>query len=300
MASKLNPKALHNYSERVAQELCDSFFDKVPVVHGKHLLHFSDVKQINYFLVKLLFQKWLEEGEHLQSPYFDYSAPDVQEAFAYLNNVLSHHIQIKRTYFEPLLAEAVADTLRLSLAPYTFFDKEFERFGAHLHVQRDFLALCRYIRIHGLLRDSIYNKLKNAAKNQVIGTEDAKELIIQAMDELSDFDDPKPILRYFNQIIAFRLQDLVKKEEEEKPYSLTTPTVPPLKKPDDEKVSSEIKTAATLAPELTDQTLYSAEQTYIEKVVVTEAPKTENLVSNAASEVVKAEDSTPKVDTEAP
>lgn len=301
MASKLNQIALKEYSERVSQELCDSFFDKVPTIQGKHLLHFSDIKQVNYFLVKLLFQRWLEEGEHLQSPYFDYSAPDVQEAFAYLNNVLSHHIQIRRTYFEPLLAEAVLDTLKLTLAPYTFFDKEFERFGANIHLQRDFLAICRYIRIHGLLRDNIYTKFKAAASNQMIGAQQARDLVIQAMDDVSDFDDPKPILRYFNQILAFKIQDFIKKESPKPVDSLTTPTVPPYVPPVADKEKKEVNQASPHdLTAIADQTLYSAEQTYMAEVEKNEVKveqknqedsKKESSISDEVPESVKSSES---------
>ncbi len=42
------------------------------------IIHLTPVQQVNYFVLKELFQRWKSEINQLKSPYFDYDNDEVQ------------------------------------------------------------------------------------------------------------------------------------------------------------------------------------------------------------------------------
>ncbi len=114
-----NPNAVARYAESFARRACDEFFDQQPVVSGKEIISFTNVPQVNYFVLFQLFNNWQQEASRLESPYFDYTQDEVKAAMEQLMNTLSRHIRVERPAFEPLAAQATAMSLRLLLDPRT-------------------------------------------------------------------------------------------------------------------------------------------------------------------------------------
>ena len=113
------------YGRRLAARLCDQHFGPQPeaTLDGPAVLKFTPVRQLNLLVVRQLLGQWQAETARLRSPYFDFEAASVQTALAQFMNVISRHIRLGRASFEPLLAQAAADTLGLVATPLGSFQR---------------------------------------------------------------------------------------------------------------------------------------------------------------------------------
>ncbi|HEX8329549.1 MAG TPA: hypothetical protein VF629_18570 [Hymenobacter sp.] len=113
------------YGRRLAARLCDQHFGSQPTatLDGPAVLKFTPVRQLNLLVVRQLLGQWQAETARLRSPYFNFEAAPVQAALTQFMNVLSRHISLGRTAFEPLLAQAAADTLGLVADPIGSFER---------------------------------------------------------------------------------------------------------------------------------------------------------------------------------
>ena len=127
MEDKYNQLRLEQYSNQLANLLCDRHFATHDTLNGPQLIGFTPIKQINLFVIKELLLKWHQEMANLRSPYFDYEHEEVKEALLNFMNVLSRKILMKRDVFEPLLQKAILDTFKVVLAPVATFEEKFLR-----------------------------------------------------------------------------------------------------------------------------------------------------------------------------
>ncbi|MBF9237123.1 hypothetical protein I2I05_06905 [Hymenobacter sp. BT683] len=113
------------YGRRLATRLCDQHFGSEPTatLDGPAVLKFTPIRQLNLLVVRQLLGQWQSETAHLRSPYFDFEAPPVQAALTQFMNVLSRYISLSRGAFEPLLAQAAADTLTIVADPAASFQR---------------------------------------------------------------------------------------------------------------------------------------------------------------------------------
>ncbi|MEQ8686323.1 MAG: hypothetical protein RIE86_13585 [Imperialibacter sp.] len=122
--SKLNHEAIEAFAELFTKRACDSFFEGTDTISGKEIVDLTPVKQVNYFVLKILFRKWQKETLRLQSPYFNYKNEDVRKALLSFMNALSQQIKVNRVNFEPLLQQATREAILLIVSPYDFFREE--------------------------------------------------------------------------------------------------------------------------------------------------------------------------------
>jgi len=125
MNDKYSPAKCAHYGRRLAARLCDQHFGAQPgaTLDGPAVLKFTPVRQLNLLVVRQLLGQWQAETTRLRSPYFDFEAAPVQAALTQFMNVLSRHISLGRTAFEPLLAQAVADALSIVADPVNSFQR---------------------------------------------------------------------------------------------------------------------------------------------------------------------------------
>jgi hypothetical protein len=122
MTYKWNLQEAENYSKSFSALICTEFFKLKNNITGSEILGLTEIKQLNLFSVKNLYTKWQEENAKLQSPYFDYSKPEVNQALNEFMNILSRHISVNRENFQPLLENSVLNTLQLYVDPLGFFE----------------------------------------------------------------------------------------------------------------------------------------------------------------------------------
>lgn len=118
---------IDSYSKALAEKLCNEFFGTKEAITGVEILKFTSIEQVNFFVLKTLFDRWNEESSKLKSPYFNYDNSEVRDSLQQLLNKLSQNIYIKRDFFKPLLEKSIFSTLWLILKPEGFFADEYSR-----------------------------------------------------------------------------------------------------------------------------------------------------------------------------
>ena len=192
MESKLNYSFIQDYSNEYIQAITDDFFKKNEVISGQQILNLCPVKQVNLFVIKKLFEAWQLETKKLKSPYFDYDAEEVKAALETFMNTLSQHIAISREHFEPLLEQAVSDTILLIFSPYDYYVREFNT------SEKDTLTLdalkknLRYIKINRPILVALIKRFEDEQLTEVQGEEKIRlfnEVFENLEDDPEDFDD---------------------------------------------------------------------------------------------------------------
>ena len=142
MYYKLKQETVLSVSQSIGEAIADATFRSFSAVDGEQLLSLTHSRQVNAFIIRSLFNQWRKEVEKLESPYFDFNHARVKEALKAFMNVLSNHISINRVHLEPLLVQAVADTLLISFAPRQYLESVLKR----VDNPRDFKWQYKYIK----------------------------------------------------------------------------------------------------------------------------------------------------------
>ncbi|GMQ31154.1 hypothetical protein [Algoriphagus confluentis] len=128
MTIQINSNYLENYSKEYAQIVCDRFFSDRKFISGQEIIQLTNSVQVNFFIIKRLFELWQEElGKLKSNPFFDYRDISVHEALTQFMNVLSRRIKVERTHFEPLVKDAVSQSIHLACFPVDFYQTEIQK-----------------------------------------------------------------------------------------------------------------------------------------------------------------------------
>lgn len=138
MTVQINSNYLENYSSEYAQLVCDKFFSSRQFITGQDIIQLTSSTQVNFFIIKRLFELWQEELAKLKSsPYFDYRDIAVHDALTQFMNVLSRRIKVERSNLEPLIKTAVTQAIQVATDPVSFYQNEVRK--AHSGKINDFL-----------------------------------------------------------------------------------------------------------------------------------------------------------------
>jgi len=125
MTIQININYLEKYAQDYAERVCEKVFTSKQYVTGQDIIGMTNSTQVNFFVIKRLFELWQLELEKLKSnPYFDYRDITVHEALTQFMNALSRRIKVERTYLEPLVKNSVMDSILLAIDPVSFYQKE--------------------------------------------------------------------------------------------------------------------------------------------------------------------------------
>lgn len=128
MSTDINNQYLREYADKFTGKICDAYFSQKKYMTGQEIVQLTPSVQVNFFVIKALFEAWQLELEKLKSnPYFDYRDIAVHNALKEFMNVLSRTIKIERKDFEPLLRQAVGDAVLLAVNPLGFYESELDR-----------------------------------------------------------------------------------------------------------------------------------------------------------------------------
>ena len=178
----INQVKIEEYANNFTIKACDSFFSmfKTSII-GTEIMKVTPVEQVNYFILFNLFENWKQEVAKIESPYFDYSKPDVQESLRSFMNTLSMNININREDFEPLLQKSVIYTLNLVALPKMFFGSFFGKLPEKMTFDQ-LAALEKYFKINRTIYSQLLEQLKNIDKNDVTRT-----YILNTFTEIASF-----------------------------------------------------------------------------------------------------------------
>jgi hypothetical protein len=124
MTNKWNHSEISKTSKAFAEVVCEEYFKSKELINGGEIISLTEVKQLNLFILKELFEKWQSEISKLKSPFFNYAEPEVQKALDDFMNILSRHIQIDKVNFKGILESASKKTIGLFSDPKNYFVEE--------------------------------------------------------------------------------------------------------------------------------------------------------------------------------
>jgi hypothetical protein len=125
MTVQINSNYLESYSSEYARLVCERFFSGRQFITGQDIIQLTSSSQVNFFIIKRLFELWQEELAKLKSsPYFDYRDIAVHEALTQFMNVLSRRIKVERSNLEPLVRTAVTQAIQVATDPVAFYQSE--------------------------------------------------------------------------------------------------------------------------------------------------------------------------------
>ena len=203
---KINLSEINNYGRRFSKVICDKFFKAQPAINGKQIVELCENRQINLFVIKTIYIKWQEEASNIRSPFFDYSIPEVAQAMTALMNVLSRNISVRQATFEPILANAVSDSLLLTISPYNYYEKEFSSLGNQIEVSTQIKTIAKYFKIHKKLFDTIQAKLE--AEGNVVRTDRVIALVAMILGQKPELDNQEAILQSFDKVVPLNMSSL--------------------------------------------------------------------------------------------
>lgn len=209
MQRKLNDEFIREYSEEFSEKITSEFFAEKERITGKEILNVSPSKQLNFFILKILFRKWQEEMKKLESPFFNYKSPEVRKAMVQFMNTLSQHIEVSGDHFISMAEEAVADTLLLAVDPGSYLSLEFEAMDVSKVTDKMTKPILKYIKLHKEEISAFF------AENEGADIDEFVENASDYFDDLEVGDIVQNQLELLSQIVPLSEDDLYFKEEDE-------------------------------------------------------------------------------------
>ena len=206
MDSKLNYELIKKYSSKYSKTLLDRHFSHPSKITGSQLLELSNIKQINLFVVKKLFAQWRSEVDKMKSPYFDYDAKEVKESLINFQNTLSRHISIDREGLEPLLLDAVTDTLLIILSPYHFYYNVLNE-NEEVDV-KSLKSSKKFIKINTAIYHTLIEKIEKVSVDKV-SAHTATDLLNHILEETDVIpEDVNEYVLKLNEIASLNIEDI--------------------------------------------------------------------------------------------
>ena len=203
MQRKLNEDFIDSYCEKFATKVSAGIFlGGKKVISGKEILSVTPSKQVNFFVIKLLFRYWQEETKKLESPFFNYKHEEVRQAMIQFMNVLSQHIEITKDKFETLLNHAVKDAIYLAAMPQAYIEIDLDSRGVEQIGDKAIEGTIKYLKIY---KKEIHDFLKDM-KGLTID-----DIIDELPEEFEEFDTEEAVNELSEQlsdILAITLEKI--------------------------------------------------------------------------------------------
>ena len=149
----INREFLQRYARAVSSALCPE-----KITNGGEVLSLTPIEQVNYLLLLKLERRWKRDFRRVRSPYFDYTNQKVQQALQHFMNILSEHIRIEKAHLQPLLEEAVQDTLLLILFPRAFYEREWR--AVELLEKDYWMSIKKYVKHNAAFLEKLSSQIE--------------------------------------------------------------------------------------------------------------------------------------------
>ncbi len=218
MESKLNLRAIQEYSDELAAIFLREVDDKKQAFSGKEILNLNQVKQVNLFILKEIFFSWLEQNEKIKSPYFDFQHPEVEKSLQDLMNLLSHHIHVSREDISELYSKAISDTILFYLVPDFFLTRFFQSLSVGLLTVENLKKLKVYLD----LNKRMYEDFLNTIEKENIDVSD-KNALLKCLSAITFEAEEKDIFDYFSSKKSLDIEQFLNIELEVKTTNTEAP-----------------------------------------------------------------------------
>jgi len=207
MERKLNQEAVVQYSQTFSAQVLRHAYQHRDYLSGQEILSLTSSKQVNFFIVKEIFFQWKKEVTRLESPYFNYSHPEVQSALSAFMDTLSQHISVDEAHLCPLLEKSIADSLYLILAPLQYF-REALVVARPNWTLNELSEHLKYIRVNRFLLENLIEKLQSSNEGTIVSTR-----IDQLLNEIYSYaahqaEDPAPYLQQLKEYLDLQVSAL--------------------------------------------------------------------------------------------
>ena len=251
MKPSLDYTALEHYSRTFSERVVREVYAHQHRVSGPDILSISPVKQVNFFVIKALFEQWQQEIDRLESPYFNYDHEEVQVALEEFMNTLSQHISVAEPELHPLLVTATQDALLLALSPVNYFQRVLDRLNQEQFYAEDVKGWIKYVKMNRAPLDALSDRVAASNRAGVSVAEAARLLQSKASDLPAEL--PADYQQAFSQVVPLTEQDLLETSQPVSPPPEPLPEVDePAPPTQDEDTPPEVPVSPrTLNDELT-------------------------------------------------
>jgi len=203
MTAQINGNYLEKYAISYAELVCDQFFSTRQFITGQEIIQLTPSTQVNFFIIKRLFELWQEElGKLKSSPYFDYRDIAVHEALTQFMNVLSRRIKVERIHLAGILQDAVQDSIQVATDPLNFFQNELAKAPAG-KINEYLKENKKYFKWNEMLVTGLIDKAGIG-----LDFESYQQAILANFQSLKPrLDSPKELLASLSDTLAFDLEE---------------------------------------------------------------------------------------------
>ena len=203
MTAQINGNYLEKYAISYAELVCDQFFSSRQFITGQEITQLTPSTQVNFFIIKRLFELWQEELAKLKSsPYFDYRDIAVHEALTQFMNVLSRRIKVERIHLAGIMQDAVHDAIQVATDPLNFFQNELAKAPAG-KINEYLKENKKYFKWNEMLVTGLIDKAGIG-----LDFESYQQAILSNFQSLKvSLDSPKELLASLSDTLAFDLEE---------------------------------------------------------------------------------------------
>ena len=207
MKTTFNEDFVAKYKSSFTEQVLATAFESVQSLSGKALVNLTPCKQLNFFVLKDLFTQWQAEMKALESPYFNFKAPEVRKSMTQFMNTLSRHIEVEQEALGPLVENALGDCFLIATDPAEFIKKELADRTSQEYSAKHVKPLLKYIKV---LNEEFDDFFEGQAKGEY------EEVFEIATDYFADVDitpAQDSIFSELSQVEAIELSDLLLADE---------------------------------------------------------------------------------------
>ena len=157
---------LKNFLKAILKKITNNSLIKNEHFSGKEILEYTDIYQINLFILKNIFEEWEQNIKKNKSSYFNYDSEEVRYISREYSNILSKNISINDIQINDLALDAIQDYILLILKPFEFFSKEFERFDNKISI-KNIEKRKKYYKINDNVYSHIIDTIKKKNKKEI-------------------------------------------------------------------------------------------------------------------------------------
>lgn len=207
MRRLLNIEFVKGFKKTFTEQIIQQSYQAKDALSGKELVTLTPSKQLNFLIMKALFQEWQDEMKRLESPYFDYKHADVKKALVQFMNVLSQHIEVNASTLEDLISKALDEAFVLVTDPAAFVRKEFAGRDQQTYQPKHAKPILKYLKLLTEEFDDFFNAQASGSYAEVFEIAD---------DYFADVDLSESQERLFSnlsQVSPITLEELLDEEE---------------------------------------------------------------------------------------
>ncbi|MEQ9220352.1 MAG: hypothetical protein RLO17_20025 [Cyclobacteriaceae bacterium] len=205
MAKNIDSQFLNSYSVGFADKIIANLDNADSTVSGKAILTLTPSKQVNFFILMLLYGQWQDEMKKLESPYFNFKHEDVRKALTNYMNVLSQHIEVAPVDLKPLVEDSVVLTLSWLIYPGETLREEVNERG--IKQISGIKGLSKYFKIYQDDLSYLISERSEADVQGFLGEWD------QLMDQKSTDSVVVRELEVLSQVLDISISDLIPEPE---------------------------------------------------------------------------------------